>query len=397
MVAIVPKARKALFFLPGGRTCWSRIQAAFGAVLLLALAGCEDGLLTGLFSDGGESKEDFGGVYATAIPKIVKAESLSFKEKFGIASTGTSSVTEAFTTLHTFIQAGGLNLDPPVIRPGDYIDLASLRVEAYNGEGRVTAVNTPINKQPYEGYEGRLLRLVVVGVNSFHSRDEYRAPPENDAVPHVVFQFQNIPVSLRMKSPYNSSNEGYEGSDMRRYLVPVEGAEGSGAFLRGLTEAGVPEEILWAPTRFITENGNHDFEGYPDRIQYYYENFGILYALAEKAQTIRDKLWLPTHYEMNGGARVNGSYAHAWFRGSPNSRYETPENQAKLDYYYEGTDKMIKYDRDSGASFYWLGSPSEYDFFCYFDIYEWRESGNYFPEGIAFGASLGVAPAFCVK
>jgi hypothetical protein len=74
----------------------------------------------------------------------------------------------------------------------DYADLASeiiwgafISRKLFLWRDAVTAVNTPINMRSYEGYEsyeGYPLRLIVAGVNSFHSRDECQAPmPRREA------------------------------------------------------------------------------------------------------------------------------------------------------------------------------------------------------------------------
>jgi hypothetical protein len=378
------------------RTVWNRTVFARLVVFasVLALGGCEDGLLAGLFGEKGEANQGGGGVYVPAMPAVVDPGNLSIREKFGIKSTSDLSVTEAFSTLHTFIQAGGLNLDPPVIRPGDYIDLARLQIEEYDGAGGVDVVNLPIVREsdrlPYPKYEGGLLRLIVAGVNSFHSRDEYKAPPENDAVPHVVFHFQNIPMSYPMEL---CEGLGYAETMVRRYLAPVEDAEGSGVFLRGLIEAGVPEEFVWAPTRYITERGEHSCENWSEEWK---EKHG--FVPAGKAQTIRDKVWLPTYHEVNGSAGASGAYYLGAGRvhGYPNPKYETAENQAKLDYYYEGSNKLVKHGADSSVSHYWLASPGDEKQFCFFYIHE---SGGIYADGfpLVSGFVAGIAPAFCVR
>jgi hypothetical protein len=94
---------------------------------------------------------------------------------------------------------------------------------------------------------GNLLRLIVVGINSFHSKDKYTVTA-NNGVPHLVFQFQNIPVSRRMNMS-DSNGGGYAASEMRKYLIPVDGDTdaNSGAFLTGLLDAGVPKAVMWAP------------------------------------------------------------------------------------------------------------------------------------------------------
>jgi hypothetical protein len=89
------------------------------------------------------------------------------------------------------------------------------------------------------------MRLIVVGINSFHSgkgKDNAYEITENDGVSHVVFQFQNIPV-LRPVNTTKTNVDGYEKSEMRVYLT--------GNFLDGLEKAGVPQDVLWASVRFV--------------------------------------------------------------------------------------------------------------------------------------------------
>ncbi|GHV32611.1 hypothetical protein AGMMS4952_23280 [Spirochaetia bacterium] len=122
---------------------------------------------------------------------------------------------------------------------------------------------------------GNLLRLIVVGKNSFKSGT---AAANNPSAPnHVVFQFQNIPVTHGM-NPTNSNAGGYKDSEMRVYLT--------NDFLPGLKAAGVPESVLWAPSRRVwngflsSESGSSSTNTVVD--------------------TIADELWLPTEYEMLG-------------------------------------------------------------------------------------------------
>jgi hypothetical protein len=144
---------------------------------------------------------------------------------------------------------------------------------------------------------------------------------------------------------------GYEGSALRKYLAPT-GDSGSGAFLTGLTNAGVPASILWAPKRYVAKGG----------------------ITVTAADLIQDKLWLPTEREMRGSP----AYSNA---------IESAENQARLEYYTT----WIKYNKfDSYSIPYWLASPRSGSalYFCY--CYNVPGFGD---------ADLinGVAPAFCVK
>jgi hypothetical protein len=96
---------------------------------------------------------------------VVDGTNSSIKAKFGITTSGTAGVTAAFNALSAYIQAGGLSSPNNIIRLDDWIDLeAGLTVSAYgSGGGGFTASN-----QDLGGY-GKLLRLIVVGINSFHS------------------------------------------------------------------------------------------------------------------------------------------------------------------------------------------------------------------------------------
>jgi hypothetical protein len=152
-------------------------------------------------------------------PVVVNPSSPSIKEKFGIAATGTEGVTATFTALHEFIAGDGLTDNPGTINLGDWIDLDTLTVAAYNGEGSINgATNTDINptRPPFDGYVSKSLRLIVVGINSFETGKgtdgtyEYKGT----ATQHVVFQFQNLPVLRRMNQTATNGG-GYAGSEMQ--------------------------------------------------------------------------------------------------------------------------------------------------------------------------------------
>jgi hypothetical protein len=148
-----------------------------------------------------------------------------------------------------------------------------------------------------------------------------------------------------MEAGYTNAN-GYLNSEMRGYLT--------GVFLTGLTAAGVPDTVLWTPTRYVANKGTG----------------------ADGEDTITDALWLPTRWEMFG---ISGSV------------YETAANQARLEYYTSDA-LRIKYNTSNAAASYWLASPytSSATEFCnvYTDGY-WAVDGA--------PTTLGCAPAFCVK
>jgi hypothetical protein len=292
----------------------------------------------------------------------------SIEEKFGISGvsgfTGAAAVDAAFHELSAFIKKGGLSDQPGVIKLGDWIDLESLRVNAY-GEGPITdtggitAQNDPVTPDPLPlpGYEGGKLRLIVVGITSFRPNEPYNVP-ENAGVDHIVFQFQNVPVSRRMNET-KTNQGGYAASEMREYLVGVD--DKGGNFLAGLKTAGVPEDVLWAPVRYIAN-------GYDD---------------TPRDTKLTDLLWLPTEREMFGSQ----TYADAG---------ETAENQAWLEY-YTGDEYRKKFIRYSEASYsetwYWTSSPPSgvSPTFCTV------ANGGINGRANASDVGGGVAPAFCVQ
>ncbi|GHV20427.1 hypothetical protein FACS189494_04160 [Spirochaetia bacterium] len=293
----------------------------------------------------------------------------SIAVKFGIDVTvnSTDKVATVFTTLHNYLatdpQVSGSGTTRKIgdIALGDYIDLASLNVAAYNGQGAINATDAAItpNPQPFEGYEGRLLRLIVVGINTYSNKNDNGTG--ND--PHLVFQFQNIPGDHRMNY-VNTNVGGYKDSEMRAYLT--------GNFLTGLKNAGVPEDIFWAPSRRVW-NGFLQEEWRPNNTD---QATGSSNTTVDE---IEDALFLPTEREMFG-TRI---YSHA--------NYETAVNQGRFEYYLNNPSR-IKYHSGLTDKRYWVASP-HYGKWCYFEFVS-TDGSVYFNDA---SRSLGVAPAFCVK
>jgi hypothetical protein len=189
----------------------------------------------------------------------------------------------------------------------------------------------------------------VVGINPFKNLNG------NGATPHVVFQFQNVPVARRM-NPENNNTGGYPESEMRAYLT--------GEFLSGLKDAGVPEGVLWGPARVVS--GKED-----------------------GAKTINDTLWLPTEREMFGGQ----TYSDA--------AHETEGNQARLPYYADDASRIKVYKTDTGypavstayGMWYWEGSAYAGGASTWCAV----SSGGGYSITIFASSVSGCAPAFCVK
>jgi hypothetical protein len=323
----------------------------------------------------------------TAVVVVIDSSTKSIKDKFSVVTKGTDAVKDTFTALHLFIQNGGLNKQSEVIQLGDWIDMeGGLEIGSYFG-GEFSSSDDPdwnkeITVQRAEQSVEKLSRLIVVGINSFHTgrgkkKDnntptyngdgdgEYTYPKaegEGNPPSHVVFQFQNLLAVHGMNST-GASFDGYPISLMRKYLVKVGDDPKEGKFLAGLLGAGVPEGVLWAPSRMVSARTSYS-------------------SSAGSPAGIRDKVWLPTEWEMLGK------------RSQALQDDETKSNQAWLEYYTSDASRK-KFDASQTAKPYWLASQvtnNNYAFCCV------GNAGQTYSSGSDGGSSnmYGVAPAFCV-
>jgi hypothetical protein len=275
-----------------------------------------------------------------------------------------SDVSDTFDKIHKYLSGISnpllMNIENK-IRLGDYVDLpGSFEVHGYPTD------DTAGGKIERGSLETRSdsLRLMVVGRNSFNAQGLYKGSGgmelggPDPVIPHIVMQFKDVPVNRRMEVTSTNEN-GYLGSEMRKYLVKVTTDINEGTFSAGLEAAGVPlsnDDIIWAPKRYVADKGSG----------------------ASKTDMIEDKIWLPTEREMfNTNIRSNGNY-------------EKVQNQAWLEY-YDSNDKRKK-PSGNFSGYYWEASPhsGRSDTFCLVDY-----------AGVAnlniATYELGVAPAFCVK
>jgi hypothetical protein len=291
----------------------------------------------------------------TALYKLLQRTNASMKDTFGITQTETAGVTDTFNAVHAYLQSktAAQLVSENLIRPGDYIDLeGGLTVAPYStgspasggdaNNGEVNAANTQING----GANGTLLRLTVVGINSFNAQGSYTGNG-NGTSAHLVFQFQNVPAVHRMNATEDNTT-GYKDSEMRTYVT--------GNFYAGLIAAGVPEGVIYAAKRYVSKGGNP----------------------AAGADLIEDKLWLPTEREMFG----TQGYSNAT---------ESDANQARLAYYGDAASR-IKYKAGGGVSLHWLASPVSGSAAYFRGVGTSGGTGSY---GAA--AASGCAPAFCVR
>ncbi|GHV19738.1 hypothetical protein FACS189494_02110 [Spirochaetia bacterium] len=253
-----------------------------------------------------------------------------------IARYGVARASEAFDAVRKSAFGKGQMSE---INLGDYIDLEALVFGKYNAiADKVLGTGNPGDST----YHGRLLRLVVVGKNSFSGTNP-------GAPDHIVFQFQNIPLLESMNS-VDKTVGGYASSELYDYL--------NGDFYTAIKGAtGLTDNEIWKPQRKVANAGGTD---------------------AKNLVTIADKVWLPTEWEMFG-SRTNSTLL------------EEAKNQARLDYYADNT-KRMKYKSDNTAFSYWLASLTSDDpalRFC-------GVTGNGAPVTASPITEFGVAPAFCL-
>ncbi|GHT41817.1 hypothetical protein AGMMS49965_12230 [Bacteroidia bacterium] len=248
-------------------------------------------------------------VVARGAPRDPSSQDLTIK--FGIRRASEvltqSIVYETYTALHNMISHPAPNEDfSTFVQLGDYIDLPSLTY------GNNTIVDKGLRR-------GRLLRHIVVGINSF----KHDIPgavsiiANNPGAPdHVVFQFQNAPLNRNMNSTVTNDG-GYYQSEMRQFLT--------NSFYPGLKEAagGITDEMFWTPSRKLLlptrEGGNS-----------------------------ADILWLPTISEITG--------RDEWYPLHTTLQEEAKLPMARLEY-YTNNDRRIKYDKDNRQGDYWLSTP----------------------------------------
>jgi hypothetical protein len=314
---------------------------------------------------------------------MIAPDEQSIAAKFGVNVTENTpqKVTQIFAQLKAYLetQTAATLAASGDIALGDWIDLPHLTVAGYPTDsydtmyGKIDTDNTELSGHGY------LLRLIVVGINSYNGLES----GENSA--HLVFQFQNLPATHRMYPSINDRG-GYLGSEMREYLIPT-GKQGSGNFLAGLIAAGVPENVMWAPSRKV-------WRGFlPSETDNTVKS--SISTGAESIVTVEDKLFLPTAWEMlnNGGYSLNGEGNNAGSGNPPRNR------QAHFAYYGSGQfeSARIKYDTGNASLPYFLASPVGQSYngaptlHCAVD----SSGGGRLARDMTHG--IGVAPVFCVK
>ncbi|GMO28658.1 MAG: hypothetical protein Pg6A_16610 [Termitinemataceae bacterium] len=263
--------------------------------------------------------------------------------KFGVKSAGyaigdisAQDVTDTFNKVSAYIKTQSASSVNPstglgVIQMGDYVNLKSLNVTVYNSNPAVSITNTNTGNDK--------LRVMVVGINSYYNKNS-----NGTTTPHLIFHFKGVPGDARMEATDTNAN-GYLGSEMRTYITSK--------YWPALQTAGVSDAVVWPVSRRVANGGSG----------------------ATTADTITDKLWLPTEWELFGS------------NSSSSSTYETSANQGRLGYYNDNAARIK-------SGYYWAASPrySSTSSFCGVNAGGYA-SGVY---ASAVGGG-GCAPAFCVK
>lgn len=294
-----------------------------------------------------------------------KGDSSDLMVKFGIKEPGyennytKTDVTNTFLAVKAYINnagttASGSNQAMKLgsIALGDYVDLRSLSVAAYESRGDVDFTSNEDINIGGVNY-GKALRILVVGINSHNGKNG------NGSAKHLVFQFQNLPARQLMGAAGSPNADGYEKSLMRKYLTQN--------FLPGLIAAGMPESVLWAPERKIGAAPS-----------------------GSTVQTISgDKLWIPTYWE------VTGSNKHS--NGSVLVAGETAENQAWYSYYPASASAVparTKYGVSS-LMLWWIASVPNASGSGNPRLVYYNDMGFFNSDGNS--NSCGVAPVFSVR
>ena len=257
-------------------------------------------------------------------------------------------ITEIFNAIHQTIEMG--NVANFVL--GDYFNLPVSAQHPFTvaaGYDSGGAINLATNADL--GANGRHISFMVVSKNGLKGKNG------ND-YDHVVFHSKNV---LGYSGETNAdghymeasriNTNGYLGCKMRQYLL--------NNMMPALAALGIPfsSEYTKAPARLISKGGSAGNPG---------------------VDTVSDKIFLPTEYEMFG----NHTYS--------NSAAEAAANQGRLEYYDDNA-KRTKYNRDNAARLYWEASPRSGNTYNFCTVNSDGSANDY-----GSNTAFGLAPAFCV-
>jgi hypothetical protein len=260
----------------------------------------------------------------------------------------TAEVTQMFEMIHNTIAAG----NAANFVDGDYLNgyissTTPFSVSAgYDSGGAIS-----MTSNPDLGSHGKYMQWMIVGKNTWKGKN-------GNSFDHVAIHFRNVlgySTETNAGGHYMNSSDtnsgGYLSCQVRQYIL--------NNVLPALKNLGIPfdEEWMKAPKRLVSVGGTGSNPG---------------------ANTITDKLFLPTEYEMFGTNGFSNSIAEV---GTTQGRFT----------YYDSNDKRIKYNKDDSPRPYWEASPysgSTGAFCCV------SASGGY--DHIIASSVCGLAPVLCV-
>jgi hypothetical protein len=283
---------------------------------------------------------DTGGVPPGSSPRNLAITLL------GAEPANSADVTTIVNKISQTIRNG--NINDFVI--GDYFGLKSLTIAAGHDTGG--AFNKTAN-ETIDGH-GRWLDMVIVSKNGLKNKN-------GNTADHVIVQPRNVISTMTssligghyMESTGTNQN-GYLNSKGRQFII--------NEVLTGLQNAGIPfnTDVILSLNRKVANRGSE----------------------ATGVDTITDKLWLPTEWE------IFGANTHSWSFGNA---AENDANQGRLELYQLAINR-IKYAVISGKVMmvhWWEASP-RYDSTCDFCV--GHASGHASYGKASYG--LGIAPAF---
>jgi hypothetical protein len=259
----------------------------------------------------------------------------------GYSNPSAADTREVFEAVSDLVRSGGAGN----FVDGDWIDLPFLNVAAgYETGGEITLTrDMVVGGVP-------MTRFIIAGKNFMTGKNGNTRASVAFQSYHCLGYSGVTGTDGHYMEKTNINTNGYLGCQMRLYLI--------NNMKNALISAGVPvdSDIIYGPARRVSKGGSSP-AGY---------------------DTIEDKVFLPTEYEMFG----TRTYSDA--------TQEAAEYQGRLEYYDSDT-KRVKKTKDGTARIYWLASPysGSAALFC-----------AVFSSGAAYDSNAsyvyGVAPAFCV-
>jgi hypothetical protein len=259
-----------------------------------------------------------------------------------------AEVRQVFEMMHNTVAAGNV----ANFVDGDYVNgyisggTPFTVAAGYDSGGAIS-----MTSNPDLGAHGKYMQWVIVGKNPWKGKNGV-------TYDHVAIHSRNVlgysgetNADGHYMEATNINTNGYLGCKMRPYIL--------NNVLPALKNLGIPFDESWmkGPARLVSKGGSASSPG---------------------ADTITDKLFLPTEYEMFG----TNSYS--------NSNAEAASGQGRLTYYADATSR-IKYNKENAARVYWEASPysGSTTYFCFVDS---SGAANYYIATYVYG----FAPAFCV-